>query len=683
MAKTRARTRSAASAAVTHPDWGSLALPVLSIIFRHLFEQHDHIYALARCWRAVSHTCGQWRAAALATPLCVEIRGARILTQDVAAWLRLACVEVLAFARSSDEEDPVSSLVASDAFLATSGAHLRMLTDASLPPLAEALARLPRLEKLTVHQDFSSTEEAFWPNEPLKCLRNLPRLKALAISGNMPTFSLAGCPPSLRSLTISLYERGSQLALGLPADLAHLRQLTAKADELCCDWEDLARRCRVLLLCAQTLTLSFPSLEREAEEGRGGEGGEGEGGGADGVDDMVPRTPRPPAADSAAFRAAAYRALGAAVLRPDSRLREVTLAVYDLGIRAGGVWDGYSLDALPSTAGGPVMWRGPERRGLLEPVPAEELSDVVWEVQFLNPPPPPAQEEAAWNEEGSGEDDAEAPWPAERLAANHEVRVHRLQRAAERNGLRYWDQYVNFPARPERVNSEDLLQVLRSQLVLRGWDLSPSSDLFDDFLGDMPSEAECFILELLQRPPEKPRSYTFTTPVNDREAALLTSQAVWRLSWCDDSRMAAMLNSAAFQQLSALTLRALDHIVLEPGLDLRPFQNLTDLTGDLRVAADVQRLLLPLSIKTLSLNLLDEEEHDLRWMGVPVHAGPDAPAQPLGEGPAPPVPPVPAMERLTFDWALMPCHLPALVDLTLMGFRAARLSSLPAHVTSV
>lgn len=38
-------------------------------------------------------------------------------------------------------------------------------------------------------------------------------------------------------------------------------------------------------------------------------------------------------------------------------------------------------------------------------------------------------------------------------------------------------------------------------------------------------------------------------------------------------------------------------------------------------------------------------------------------------------------EELSFDWALMPCQLPALSCLTLKRFRAACLSTLPAHVT--
>lgn len=54
---------------------------------------------------------------------------------------------------------------------------------------------------------------------------------------------------------------------------------------------------------------------------------------------------------------------------------------------------------------------------------------------------------------------------------------------------------------------------------------------------------------------------------------------------------------AAERQLLGPTLRELQHFMLEPGLDLRPFQNLMELSGLLRIAADVQHLLLPPSVR--------------------------------------------------------------------------------------
>lgn len=46
------------------------------------------------------------------------------------------------------------------------------------------------------------------------------------------------------------------------------------------------------------------------------------------------------------------------------------------------------------------------------------------------------------------------------------------------------------------------------------------------------------MLELVKQPAGKPKSMHFTTPVTDAEARLLTSQPVWRISWCDDPRAA-------------------------------------------------------------------------------------------------------------------------------------------------
>lgn len=212
-------------------DWGGLPRPVLCAIFRALLEQYEDPYALASAWRRLAGVNSHWCASVRATPVCVEVDGAQSVTQDFAAWLRAACVEVLMYERDEDEEDPISSIVASPAFLASSGHELRVLTDVSLSALGSTLSHLPKLQMLTVHQD-AEVPTRFWKHDPLRCLEPLVNLRTLIVSGNMPTFPLTGLPISLHSLTLSFYLRDARYALRLPPELHSLRHVTVKVDVL-------------------------------------------------------------------------------------------------------------------------------------------------------------------------------------------------------------------------------------------------------------------------------------------------------------------------------------------------------------------------------------------------------------------------------------------------------------------
>lgn len=136
------------------------------------------------------------------------------------------------------------------------------------------------------------------------------------------------------------------------------------------------------------------------------------------------------------------------------------------------------------------------------------------------------------------------------------------------------------------IDADDFLQTLRDDLLPTGVDVNPALEVFPEFVRDTPSLEACFVLELVKQEAGKPKSLHFTTPVTDAEVRLLTSQPVWRISWCEDPRAAQVLADPQFVAQSAATLTDLLSIPLVPELDLRPFRKLLSVLGLLRCAAD-------------------------------------------------------------------------------------------------
>jgi hypothetical protein len=168
---------------------------------------------------------------------------------------------------------------------------------------------------------------------------------------------------------------------------------------------------------------------------------------------------------------------------------------------------------------------------------------------------------------------------------------------ALQSGSQRWQDGPAVPAEPD-----DFLQTLRDELLPAGVDVNPALEVCPDFVRDLPSPEACFVLELVKQPPGKPKSMHFTTPVTDAEARLLTSQPVWRISWCDDPRVPQILSDPQFQALSGGTLTDLLSISLVPELDLRPFTKLLSVLGHVGTA-DVAPVLrrMPRGLESLCL----------------------------------------------------------------------------------
>ncbi|KAL4438468.1 hypothetical protein ABPG77_000116 [Micractinium sp. CCAP 211/92] len=135
------------------------------------------------------------------------------------------------------------------------------------------------------------------------------------------------------------------------------------------------------------------------------------------------------------------------------------------------------------------------------------------------------------------------------------------------------------------IDADDFLQTLRDDLLPVGIDVNPALEVHPEFVTDVPSQEACFVLELVKQEAGKPKSLHFTTPVTDAEVRLLTSQPVWRISWCDDPRAHQLLSDPAFIAQSRDTLTDLLSIPLVPELDLRPFRKLLSVLGTLRCDA--------------------------------------------------------------------------------------------------
>ncbi|KAL4431325.1 hypothetical protein ABPG75_006581 [Micractinium tetrahymenae] len=132
------------------------------------------------------------------------------------------------------------------------------------------------------------------------------------------------------------------------------------------------------------------------------------------------------------------------------------------------------------------------------------------------------------------------------------------------------------------IDADEFLQTLRDDLLPIGIDVNPALEVHAEFVRDVPSQEACFVLELVKQEAGKPKSLHFATPVTDSEVRLLTTQPVWRISWCEDPRAPQILSDPAFIAQSKGTLTDLLSIALVPELDLRPFGKLLSVLGMLR-----------------------------------------------------------------------------------------------------
>ena len=154
--------------------------PLLSDIFKRVLYDLHECSACVRAWETLALVCKSWRAAALATPVSLELSEPQHLSDAACSWLQRVPVEAFVLARSlafsAELNQRAAHLLAADAFQRQS-LLLRTLIGAGS---TELCARFCHLSEVALAFPQGSAARQ---SESLAPLALLPKLSCLTLSG--------------------------------------------------------------------------------------------------------------------------------------------------------------------------------------------------------------------------------------------------------------------------------------------------------------------------------------------------------------------------------------------------------------------------------------------------------------------------------------------------------------------